>query len=237
MEMIKMNNNEFLEGILDKISINPGREKQIRSVLKKTMTKFGKEFPDYMGYRIKGSFRRSTNIRGKFDIDVNVVGTWKEEKLLKLFYKKVKKFVLKNPEIELMREPPYYHAIPIVIHNDINVDLLAAIDKGNGIYVIPEGYQKVIKTAPNEFEEKLKYINEMTMGMSTKLIRLLKLWNYQHKKVFRSYQIERLVEVIFRRQSMVYLTYGLQKFFKDARFFLENNQKIYDEIKQEYVLD
>ena len=35
-----------------------------------------------------------------------------------------------NSSVEIMREPPYYHAIPIMLHNDLEIDCLAAIDKG-----------------------------------------------------------------------------------------------------------
>lgn len=232
-----MNNETYLENILKKISVNAEREKQIRVRIQKTMKKFEEQFPDYSGYRIKGSFKRSTNLRGKFDIDINVIGNWKKDVLLKSFYKKVKKFIAKNENVTLSRKPPYFHAIPIIIDNSIEVDFLPSIKKNNGIYLIPEGYHKIIQSKPKDFEDELQRINYNTDGMSIKIIKLLKLWNYLNKKLFRSYQIERLVAEIFKKSSVIKLTFGIINFFKEVKKILKENYVIYDEIKQEFILD
>ena len=68
-----------------------------------------------------------------------------------------------------------------------------------------------------KYEEKgLKKLNKKHHGNGTKLILLLKLWNWRLGKPLKSYIIQRLVEDIFMHLEITGWKDAVQTFFKEA---------------------
>ncbi|MHA1251352.1 MAG: hypothetical protein ACTSRP_15285 [Candidatus Helarchaeota archaeon] len=138
---------------------------------------------------------------------------------------------------KIARPPPYLHAIPAIINDDVEIDCLPAIELKNGYFKIPEGNDNLITIYPSIDEKMLKKVNKNNSGMGTKLILLLKKWNYINNKPFKSYQVESLVFHIFNNKKIISLDKGLKTFFNDCITFLENGDQILDDNDNHLILN
>ena len=230
-----MRSNNFLEQILTKIRITPERQEYIKNVVKKIFDKFQEVVSSCYNYRFGGSFKRYTSIKNYFDVDVYFIGKFPEYNLMRLFYSKLRELEFRYHPFNIARAPPYFHAIPAIFNDDIELDCLAAIDLGDGYYKIPEG-ERIIIINPDLDEEKLTHLNCRNNGKGTKIIRLLKKWNSINSKPFKSYQLEAMVYSIFDNQKIQALDKGLKTFFYNGIEFLRQGYQIYDDIDNHQIL-
>jgi len=231
-----MNNpNAYLDEIIKKIQITKERQKHIKNAVQSIYNNLKTVLPQCDNYRFGGGFKRYTSIKNYFDVDVYFIGKYPKQNLLSYFTKKLKKLEATYKPFRIARPPPYLHAIPAIFNKDVELDCLAAIDLGDGIYLIPEGSQ-IIKIKPSLDEKKLKELNRNTSGLGTKIIRLLKLWNALRKKPFKSYQLESLAFKIFKSKQLNKLDKCLITYFRNCITFLKNGNKIYDEIDNHQIL-
>ncbi|MHA1843120.1 MAG: hypothetical protein ACTSWE_02475 [Promethearchaeota archaeon] len=230
-----MNPNQYLEKILIKISITPERKKYIKNCIKKIHNEFSQVEPNCYGYRYGGSFDRYTCIRNYFDVDVYFKGYFEEYNLLSNFEYKLRDLEEYYVPFEIARGPPYLHAIPCLFNNDIELDLIPAIELNRGFLRIPEGGNTIVIN-PELDEEKLNDLNKKNNGLGTKLIKLLKKWNYINGKCFKSYQLEALAYYIFEGRKISSLDKGLKTFFGYGINLIDNGYELYDEIDNHSIL-
>ncbi len=179
------------------------------------------------GHKFGGSYDRGTYIKNISDIDVYVV--YEEQpamerlkkamdtikkgssqdyrggillKTLRYQLKKIRLSIRRNLEV---RKPPYRHAIKTKMryaNKNIKIDLVPAIDlHEDGDLLISNTNKKVVKVNPTKEENALKKLNNRTEGKGTKMIRLVKAWNYHWQGKIVSYILERLVMQVFQSKS------------------------------------
>jgi hypothetical protein len=151
------------------------------------------------------------------------------------FKNRLKEFEEIYDPFEIARAPPYFHAIPAIFNNDIELDCLAAIKLGKGKYIIPEGNNTIIIN-PDLDENKLNQLNQKNDGNGTKIIRLLKKWNSLEKKPFKSYQLEAMIYEIFKNRKINALDKGLKTFYHFGIGFLEQDKQLYDKVDNHPIL-
>ena len=152
------------------------------------------------------------------------------------------------PTINIKRDPPYRHAIPIVVRYKgytYNVDCIPAIKVNNTNDLIIPHFSNVTKINPTKEENGLSRINKKHQGKPTKLIRLIKYWNNAKGHVLKSYLIERLVQKIFKDKPMNTWVSALKIFFENSIYILRNrinmenkvytHQSILDEYPDERI--
>ncbi|WP_371804800.1 hypothetical protein [Candidatus Lokiarchaeum ossiferum] len=203
------NINDFLETKLAEISIDDESKANIKKKIKDFFDIIKRYFKDIRGYAFGGSFDRYTSIPSYFDIDLYCIFTYNSIKSLSGINLRNKLMnILRQLEtdddedltpyyVQVKSQNKYYHSIPIILDN-IKIDFLAAVEIPNkpNTYYIPNG-DKIEESSPILIQEKVQNFNKQTNGMGTKLIRLLKLWNYTHGKHLKSYQLELLCCFIF----------------------------------------
>jgi tRNA nucleotidyltransferase (CCA-adding enzyme) len=219
---MKLNASYFLEQILEKISISENREKHIRNIVGSINKKLKTIDSKYKNYRFGGSFKRYTNIKNYFDVDVYFVGDYPRNNLLNYFNNKLRKLQSSYKPFKIARKPPYLHAIPAIFNNDVELDCLPAIKLNDIDYLIPEG-NRTIKMSPKTDEIKLEELNKKTKGNGTKIIRLLKKWNSIYGKPFKSYQIEVLIYDFFKNKYFPKLNRYIEIFFNRTADILKRN--------------
>ncbi len=230
-----MKPNEFLEQIVSKIQISPQKQKHIKNAVRKIFEKFREHVPDCYNYRFCGGFKRYTSIKNYFDVDVYFIGHYQENNLLNYFKNRLIELEKSYKPFKIARKPPYFHAIPGIFNNDIELDCLAAINLEKGYYKIPEN-QKIIIINPELDEKKLSDLNQRNDGRATKLIRLLKKWNAINKKPFKSYQLEAMTYKIFGNRHINALDKGMKNFFLLGIDFLKKGMQIYDSVDKHPIL-
>ncbi len=95
-------------------------------------------------------------------------------------------------------------------------------------YYIPYGnLLQFVEPARNE--DRLEELNNRNNGKGSKLIRLLKVWNYCADKPFKSYQLERLVYQVFSDIKIHKLRSGLTTFFNQGIHLLRQGGQL-DEV-------
>ncbi|MGQ4876399.1 MAG: hypothetical protein ACP6IY_20235 [Promethearchaeia archaeon] len=221
---------------MEKVKISPNKEKHIRNVVKGIFKKLITLIPDLENYQFGGSFDRYTNIKNSFDVDIYFIGKFSPSNLLNYFKNRLKDLERSYNSFKIARPPPYLHAIPAIINDDVEIDCLPTIELKNSYFKIPEGNDKLITINPSIDEKMLIRINKNNSGMGTKLIRLLKKWNFINNKPFKSYQLERLFFQIFKNKKIISLDKGLKTFFNDCITFLKNGGQIFDKVDNHAIL-
>jgi len=94
--------------------------------------------------------------------------------------------------------------------------------------LVPNGMEYVKKINLKLEEEALSKINDRQNGKATKLIRLLKFWNWYWNNPVKSYLIQRLVEEIFCNRLIRNWDNAIKIFFNQSLYFLNQylNRKI-----------
>jgi len=75
-------------------------------------------------------------------------------------------------------------------------DCIPAIELPNGYLIIPNGLGETKKIKPKLEEQAHSKINQKQNGRITKLVLLMKYWNFNWGKPIKGYIIERLIESI-----------------------------------------
>ncbi|MBN1803501.1 MAG: hypothetical protein JW891_18470 [Candidatus Lokiarchaeota archaeon] len=203
---------------------------------------------ELLHFNYGGSFDRHTLIRKHYDVDAYLVyvekgyaGNFVSNRVNRgsqLFVMlRTHLDILKNRynvDMEILKDFPYAHAIPIRIYfNDSqssDFDCIPAIKYNNDVLRVPNGMNDLKFVNPNLDLRALSAINKLRNGKATKLILLLKYWNIHWGKPLKSYVIERLVEQIFLKSKINDWKNGLKTFFNQATFIIGNEILIPDKI-------
>jgi len=199
-----------------------------------------------------GSFNRGIFIKNRFDIDLyfvysrdNSQNTYEEKNitgdfLFELIYSNLKSFhYYHEMEMKLLKDPPYGHAIPIRLDYpgiSILFDCIPIIELPNGYLVIPNGLGGTKKVNPNLEEQALSELNKKQNGKMTKLILLIKYWNFTWGKPIRGYLLERLAECIFGKIEVDPWDRALKTFFNQAIHILDKKKKLPDRVYNQYSI-
>jgi len=133
--------------------------------------------------------------------------------------------------VKILKNPPYGHAIPIRMDlsgSSILFDCIPAIELPNGYLVIPNGMGNTKKVNLKLEEQALSTLNKKQDGKLTKLILLIKYWNFTWGKVLKGYLIERLVESIFQTIKIKTWDNAVKTFFYRAINLLDKKKVLYD---------
>ena len=136
-----------------------------------------------------------------------------------------------NENLDITEDLPYTHAIPIELHYQnkiLKMDCIPAIELPNDFLLVPNGWNDQKKINLKLEERGLKKLNTKHQGNGTKLIWLLKFWNWNWQKLLKSYVIQRLVEEIFMEHDIENWKGAVQIFFKESVKLMEDHYK--DEI-------
>ncbi len=231
------NINHFLEKKLAEISITDENMAKIKEKVKEFFDVLKKYFPEIRGYAFGGSFDRYTSIPNYYDMDIYFIftndsvqslsGNGLRNKLMNI----LKQLETDDEDeitpfyIKIKKQNQYFHSIPIIL-DSIKIDCLAAIeipDQPN-TYNIPNG-NKVEVSKPEIIKNKIQNLNKHTDGMGTKLIRLLKLWNFTHGKNLKSFQLELLCCYIFiernKARKFDSLKKGIEIFMDKSLYYMQ----------------
>ncbi|MHA1285583.1 MAG: hypothetical protein ACTSQP_24020 [Promethearchaeota archaeon] len=179
-----------------------------------------------------GSWDRGVYINKEFDIDIYFIYKENEAVIYKLNQEDLSGKILFeiltedlltfkneiNPKL-IIKKPPYSHSISIKLEYQnrfLKVDCIPAIELSNQFLLVPDGWDKVKKVNLKLEEKGLSKVNKKTNGKATKLIRLLKYWNWSWNKPLKSYIIQRLVEEIFLESRINSWGSAIKTFFNRA---------------------
>ena len=128
-----------------------------------------------------------------------------------------------NENLVITKSLPRNHAIPIELHYQnkiLKMDCIPAIELPDNYLLVPNGWSDQKKINLKLEEQGLKKLNKRHQGNGTKLIWLLKYWNWNWQKPIKSYVIQRLVERIFMDQEIEGWKGALRLFFRESvKFF------------------
>lgn len=192
------------------------------------------------GFWYGGSFDRGIHINKKFDIDDYIIYKEVEEVelnpkaftgeiLFTILYGDLKT-IQKNEKCELsiLKNLPQNHAIPVRLDFEgqrVYLDCIPAIELPDQYLLAPNGWNDVKKVNLKLEEQGLSKINEKSNGKATKLIWLIKFWNYRHQNPLKSYVIQRLVEEIFITHPINEWENAIKIFFSQALEILNKHLK------------
>ena len=196
-----------------------------------------------------GSFNRGIFIKNRFDIDIyfvyriiypseqyNLTG----RQLFEILYSDLKTYQSNyGVEMKLLKEPPYGHAIPIRMdHHGISIlfDCIPAIELPNGSLIIPNGIGGIKKINPKLEEQVLSKLNKIQNGKITKLIVLIKYWNFNWGKSLKGYIIEHLVESIFNKIEIQSWDRAVKTFFNRAIYILDKARLLTNRVYDQYSI-
>ena len=191
-----------------------------------------------------GSFDRGVHINEDFDLDIYLIysiikGQEKKhnlgvkslsgEILFKILYDDLEAVHRnKNPNLIIPDNVQFKHAIPIELefnNQTIYVDCIPAIEGPNGYLIAPNGWEGAKKVNLKLEEQGLSRVNKKTDGRATKLILLLKYWNFNWEYPLKSYVIQRLVEEIYLKNKINNWDKAVKFFFNQSIHLLK---KYYD---------
>jgi len=193
-----------------------------------------KDFSDavyVLGFWYGGSFDLGVHIKNAFDIDTYIIyKEYNDETLFinrlngkclftTLFYDLNAIHEQFNRNLIILEPLPRTHAIPIELKHQnqiLKMDCIPAIELPNDYLLVPNGWDDQKKINLKLEEQGLKNLNKKHQGNGTKLIRLLKYWNWRNKKPLKSYVIQRLVEDIFKDREIDGWKGAVRVFFKEA---------------------
>lgn len=252
------NINHRFEQLIDRISIKNGKKEYIKGQVKyltrhlkaisnePVVQYYNSHYPvlDFklLQFNYGGSFDRNTCIKKKYDIDAYLVYIKKPDdwssysftggNLFELACNHLKTFKA-NFSVDLkIRKPfPYTHAIPIRINfkdQALYVDCIPAILYEDDTLLVPNGMDDTHFVNPNLDLEVLSSLNHHYDGRITKLILLIKYWNYHWNKPLKSYLIERLIIEIFENDGLNEWDRAIKTFFNRAMNLLnrDNNNEL-----------
>lgn len=132
--------------------------------------------------------------------------------------------------MKLLKEPPYRHVIPIRMdYQGISIlyNCIPAIELPNGYLIIPNGLRETKKIKPKLEEQTHSKINRKQNGRITKLVILMKYWNFNWGKPIKGNLIEHLVEFIFDKIEIRSWDRAVITFFSQAIYFLDKKRLLY----------
>lgn len=201
----------------------------------------------------RGSFNRGLFIKNRFDVDIYFVyrknNTYPNEQnnligslLFELLYSNLKVYQFNYREkMKLLKEPPYGHIIPIRMdYQGVSIlfDIFPAIEIPDRYLIIPNGKGGIIKVNPKLEEHALSKLNKKQNGKITKLIILMKYWDFNWGKPLKEYLIERLVEFIFDKVEVHSWERAVKTFFSRAIYILDKEILLPDSVyNQHSILD
>ena len=183
------------------------------------------------GFWYGGSFGLGVHIKKSFDIDTYII--YKEDDGFSLNLKNLDGECLFttlyedlatihesiNKNLVILDSLPSTHAIRIELHYQnriLKMDCIPAIELPNNQLLVPNGWNDQKKVNLKSEENGLNKLNKKHHGNGTKLILLLKYWNWHWKKPLKSYVIQRLVEDIFIDQEINGWEGAVRTFFKES---------------------
>ena len=181
----------------------------------------------------RGSLDRGLFIKNRFDIDLyfvyriysNEQNSLTGRQLFEMLYSNLKAYQSNyRVDMKLLKEPPYGNVIPIRMdYQDISIlfDCIPAIELADGYLIIPNGIEGTKKENPKLEEQALSKLNKKQNGRITKLIILIKYWNFNWGKPLKGYLIERLVKVIFDKIEVHSWDRSVKTFFTRAIYILD----------------
>ena len=214
-----------------------------------------------------GSFDRGVYINKKFDLDIYMIYTLinkNQVKIKKLSSGNLMNMILfhdliyikenLNKDLSILSNPPFSHAIPIRFdfnNKTLFFDLIFAFELPQNYLLVPNGMEYVKKINLKLEEEALSKINDRQNGKATKLIRLLKFWNWYWNNPVKSYLIQRLVEEIFCNRLIRTWNNAVKIFFNQSLYFLNQylngkivlrdrvytNKSILDDYEENKIID
>lgn len=131
-----------------------------------------------------------------------------------------------NKDLVILEPLPRTHAIPIELHYQnkvLKMDCIPAIELPNNLLLVPDGWNDQKKINLKSEEGGLNKLNKKHYGNGTKLILLLKYWNWCWKSPLKSYVIQRLVEEIFMDHEINGWKGSVRNFFRESVKLFENH--------------
>jgi len=195
------------------------------------------------------SLDRGLFIKNRFDVDIYLVcgqnNTYPNKQnnltgslLFELLYSHLKVYQFNHREhMKILKEPPYGHAVPIRMdYQGISIlfDCIPAIELHDRYLIIPNGTGGTKKLNPKLEEQALSELNKKQNGKITKLIILLKYWNFNWGKPIKGYLIERLVEYIFDKIEVQSWNQAVKTFFNRANYILDKEKFLPDRVVNQY---
>lgn len=194
------------------------------------------------GFWFEASFDMGLFIKNRFDVDIhfifgknntdsleqnNLIGSI----LFELLYSHLKVFQFNYRKyMKLLKDPPYIRAIPIRIdYNSISIlfNCIPAIELPNGYLIIPNGLGEIKKIKPKSEIQTHSKINRKQNGRITKLVLLMKYWNFNWGKPIKGQLIEHLVEFIFDKIEIRSWDRAVKTFFSRVIYFLDKKKLLH----------
>jgi len=180
-----------------------------------------------------GSWDRGVHINKEFDIDIYIIydeiensnyefneDTMNGEILFTILDEDLVSIQQEiNSDLKLVKRGRYTHAIPIELkyqNKILKIDCIPAFELPNQYLLVPDGWNYIKKVNLKLEEKGLSKVNKKNNGNATKLIWLLKYWNWYWKKPLKSYIIQRLAENIFLECRINDWDKALKTFFHKA---------------------
>ncbi len=198
-----------------------------------------------------GSFDRGLFIKNRFDVDLYFIYKKKnnypneqnnlyKSLLFELLYSNLKVYQFNHKEnMKILRNPPYRHAIPIRMdYSGISIlfDCIPALELLNGYFLIPGGIRGTKKINQTLEEQTLFKLNKKQNGKITKLIILMKYWNFNWGKPLKRDITERLVEFIFDKIEISSWDRAVKTFFNQAIRIIDNKKFLPDRVYDRYSI-
>lgn len=183
------------------------------------------------GFWYGGSFDLGVHINKAFDIDTYFIYKENERISLNLEYLDGEYLFTTlfldletihqdiNENLIITESLPRSHAIPIKLQYQnkiLKMDCIPAIELPNDYLLVPNGWGDQKKINLKLEERGLKKLNVKQQGNRTKLIWLLKYWNWKWQKPLKSYTIQRLIEEIFIDNDIENWEGAVKIFFKES---------------------
>ena len=184
-----------------------------------------------MGFWYGGSFDLGVYIKDNFDIDTYIIYKEYDDVSINLDLLNGKYMFTTlyddlnaihreiDEDLVIKAQLPYTHAIPIDLCHQkkiLKLDCIPAIELPNSFLLVPDGWNRQKKINLKFEENGLTKLNKKHHGNGTKLILLLKFWNWRWNKPLKSYVIQRMVEEIFMDQEINGWKGAVRTFFRES---------------------
>ncbi|GAG24466.1 unnamed protein product [marine sediment metagenome] len=133
-----------------------------------------------------------------------------------------------NENLKIKAKLPRTHAILVELHYQnkiLKIDCIPAIELPDDFLLVPDGWKHCKKINLKYEENGLKKLNKKHYGNGTKLILLIKFWNWRLGKPLKSYVIQRLVEEIFMHDEINDWKGAARIFFREAIQLFQKHYK------------
>ena len=143
--------------------------------------------------------------------------------------------------MKLLKEPPYGHSIPIRLdYQGISIlfDCIPTIELPSGFLLVHNGMGGIKKVNPKLEEQAFSKLNKKQNRRITKLIILMKYWNFNWGKPLKGYIIERLVESVFDKIEDKSWDRAVKTLFSRAIYILDKEILLPDRVyNQNSIID